>query len=79
MKVFVEELNKMSPSLKKTLEPVCILFGILKLIETETTLFEFGILQGDQFRWAKDVRDEMIQHISGYALGLVESLGYQDS
>jgi hypothetical protein len=44
MKVFVEELNKMSPSLKKTLEPVCILFGILKLIETETTLFEFGIL-----------------------------------
>jgi hypothetical protein len=72
MKVFVEELAKFSTPLRKTLEPVCLLFGILKLIESETSLFEQGILKGNHFKWAKEVRDELIFHISGYALGLVE-------
>ena len=35
-------------------------------------MFEFGILKGEHFKWAKDVRDELINYISGYALGLVE-------
>lgn len=62
----------MAPSLRKTLEPLCVLFGLLKIIENEAQLFEFGILKSEHFKWVKDLRDDYIVIINEYALGLVE-------
>lgn len=60
MKVFIEELQKLTPSLRKTLEPVCALYGVMKVLESETLIFENGILKGDAFKWVRELRDELI-------------------
>lgn len=79
MKIFVEELEKLpNGPLRNCLDKVCQLYGVLKILETEMQLFEYGVLTGENFKWVKDYRDELISDISEFAIGLVEPIGYSD-
>ncbi len=73
MKVFVEEVEKLAVGpLRDCIEKVCHLYGVLKIIETEAQLFEYGVLSGENFKWVKEYRDDLILEISEFAIGLVE-------
>lgn len=77
MRVFVEELALLKDrKLAAVLHTVCQFYGLMKILETQISIFEYGILEPQHFKWIKEIRDDLLPVIKDQAIGLTEVFCY---
>lgn len=54
------------------LSKVCQFYGLMKIMETQISIFEYGILEPEHFKWVKDARDDLLPVLKEQAIGLCE-------
>ena len=78
MKTFVEELSLLKDKrISAVLYKVCQFYGLMKILETQTQIFEYGILEPQHFKWIKEIRDDLLPVLKDQAIGLSEVYSVQ--
>lgn len=67
------------PTLKKVMMKLCTLYGIEKVIERASQVFETGIIGPDGFRLLSQQRERLLLELRPEALSLIEAFGYSDN
>jgi acyl-CoA oxidase len=74
---FVQTIQE--PNLKTVMTKLCVLYGLEKIIERASRVYESGILAPEAFQLINEKREALLAEIRPEALTLVEAFEYSDN
>ena len=71
-RIFAEKVSSQNDdTIRAVLDKLCCLYGLQKIIEKPSSLYESGFLTGEQLREMKNAKEILLKELRGDSLGLL--------
>lgn len=71
-RIFAEKVSSQNDdAIRAVLDKLCVLYGLQKIIEKPSSLYETGFLTGEQLRFMKEAKEILLRELRNDSLSLL--------